>query len=375
MVTSSSVTLYMMLPFAAVSLLMYMRQHGSRLPKYSGSFLLFCIFTAAASMMANFPSETIYSLFSVSVMFFTAFAVSEQVEWNKFRKLYGDIMLAISVISLVLYFAVNVARMQIPFSQQCLIGTEPYTGNYLFAYRTVYSIRNQGLFWEPGLFAAYLILALVLHVLYDSKVSIVRVIVLTFTVFTTQSSAGIILLLIVALLLVLKRSEGMGRFKQGIIVCLGAGLSLFVLNEDKYTSAKWLAGIQNAIGKISGQSVNVVSRQNSPRINLAIFSDYPFLGAGYQNATNIYVSLRNTFGSVDSQTSTTTYHLAAIGIAGIMFSLVVLIGILHLRKFNLASRFLLIVLFFSLINVEPYNSLLIYYILLFYLVKQYDVPK
>ena len=375
MVTSSSVTLYMMLPFAAVSLLMYMRQHGSRLPKYSGSFLLFCIFTAAASMMANFPSETIYSLFSVSVMFFTAFAVSEQVEWNKFRKLYGDIMLAISVISLVLYFAVNVARMQIPFSQQCLIGTEPYTGNYLFAYRTVYSIRNQGLFWEPGLFAAYLILALVLHVLYDSKVSIVRVIVLTFTVFTTQSSAGIILLLIVALLLVLKRSEGMGRFKQGIIVCLGAGLSLFVLNEDKYTSAKWLAGIQNAIGKISGQSVNVVSRQNSPRINLAIFSDYPFLGAGYQNATNIYVSLRNTFGSVDSQTSTTTYHLAAIGIAGIMFSLLVLIGILHLRKFNLASRFLLIVLFFSLINVEPYNSLLIYYILLFYLVKQYDVPK
>lgn len=375
MVTSSSVTLNMMLPFAAVSLLMYMRQHGSRLPKYSGSFLLFCIFTAAASMLANFPAETIYSLFSVSVMFFTAFAVSEQIEWNRFRKLYGDIMLAFSVISLVFYFAVNVARMQIPFSQQCFIGTEPYTGNYLFAYRTVYSIRNQGLFWEPGLFAAYLILALVLHVLYDSKVSIVRVIVLTFTVFTTQSSAGIILLLIVALLLVLKKSEGMGRFKQGIIVCLGAGLSIFVLNEDKYTSAKWLAGIQNAIGKISGQSVNIVSRQNSPRINLAIFSDYPIFGAGYQNATDIYVGLRNTLGTVDSQTSTTTYHLAAIGIAGIVFSLVILIGIMHLREFNLASRFLLIVLFFSLINVEPYNSLLIYYILLFYLVKQYDVPK
>lgn len=375
MVTSSSVTLYMMLPFAAVSLLMYMRQHGSRLPKYSGSFLLFCIFTEAASMLANFPSETVYSLFSVSVMFFTAFAVSEQVEWNRFRELYGDIMLAISVISLVLYFAVNVARMQLPFSQQCFIGTEPYTGNYIFAYRTVYSIRNQGLFWEPGLFAAYLILALVLHVLYESKISIVRVIVLILTVFTTQSSAGIVLLIIVALLLVLRRSGGIGRLKQGLIVCLGAGTCFFVLNEDKYTNAKWLSGIQNAIGKISGQSVNVVSRQNSPLINLKIFSDYPIFGAGYQNATNIYVNLRNTLGTVDSQTSTTTYHLAAIGIAGIVFSIVVLVGILHLRKFNLASRILLLVLFFSLINVEPYSGLLIYYILLFYLVKQYDIPK
>lgn len=374
MVTSSSVTLYIMLPFAFVSLLMYVRQNGMRLPKHSGVFLLFCIFTAVVSMLANYPSETIYSFISVSVLFFTAFVISEQVEWNKFQKLYGDIMLAVSVISLVFYLAVNVAKMQIPFSHECFIGTESYTGNYIFAYRTIYSIRNQGLFWEPGLFAAYLILALVLHILYESKISIVRVIVIICTVFTTQSSAGIILLIIVALLLILRNSGGMGKIKRGLIVCFGTGISLFVLSQNEYISAKLLVGIQGAIGKISGQSVNVVSRQNSPLINLKIFSNYPIFGAGYQNATDIYVNLRDTLGMVDAQTSTTTYHLAAIGIAGIVFSIVVLIGILHLKKFNLASRILLLALFFSLINVEPYNGLLIYYILLFYLVKQYDIP-
>lgn len=375
MVTSSSVTMYMMLPFAFGSLSMYVCQNGTRLPRHSGMFLLFCIFTAAVSMLANYPSETIYSLISVSVLFFTAFAISEQVEWDKFQKIYGDIMLAISVISLVFYLAVNVAGMQIPFSHECLIGTEPYTGNYLYAYRSIYSIRNQGLFWEPGLFAAYLILALVLHILYGSKVSIARVIVFALTILTTQSSAGIILLIIVALLLILRNSREIGKVKQGVIVCFGIGLSLFVLSQNEYISTNWLVGIQDAIGKITGQSVNVVSRQNSPLINLKIFSNYPVFGAGYQNATNIYVSLRDTFGTVDSQTSTTTYHLAAIGVAGIVFSMVALFGILHLRKFNLASRILLLALFFSLINVEPYSGLLIYYILLFYLVKQYDIPK
>ncbi len=156
---------------------------------------------------------------------------------------------------------------------------------------------------------------------------------ITFTIFTTQSSAGIILLIIVVLLLILRNSGEMGKIKQGMIVCLGTGICFLGLSQNEYLSAKWLGGIQGAIDKISGQSVNVVSRQNSPLINLKIFfSNYPIFGAGYQNATNIYVNLRNSLGTVDSQTSTTTYHLAAIGIAGIVFSIVVLIGILHLKK-------------------------------------------
>lgn len=114
---------------------------------------------------------------------------------------------------------------------------------------------------------------------------------------------------------------------------------LLGLSQNEYLSAKWLGGIQGAIDKISGQSVNVVSRQNSPLINLKIFSNYPIFGAGYQNATNIYVNLRNSLGTVDSQTSTTTYHLAAIGIAGIVFSIVVLIGILHLKNLTLLPAF------------------------------------
>lgn len=46
---------------------------------------------------------------------------------------------------------------------------------------------------------------------------------------------------------------------------------LLGLSQNEYLSAKWLGGIQGAIDKISGQSVNVVSRQNSPLINLKIF--------------------------------------------------------------------------------------------------------
>lgn len=84
--------------------------------------------------------------------------------------------------------------------------------------------KKSGTFLGARSFAAYLILALVLHILYESKISIVRVIVITFTIFTTQSSAGIILLIIVVLLLILRNSGEMGKIKQGMIVCLGTGI-------------------------------------------------------------------------------------------------------------------------------------------------------
>ena len=80
MVTSSSVALYMMLPFACVSLLMYVHQNGLKLPKHSGLFLLFCIFTAAVSMLANFSFGNHLFLLSLSsCYFFTAFAIRNRL--------------------------------------------------------------------------------------------------------------------------------------------------------------------------------------------------------------------------------------------------------------------------------------------------------
>lgn len=223
MVTSSSVTLYMMLPFACVSLLMYVRQNGLKLPKHSGLFLLFCIFTAAVSMLANFPSETIYSLVSIIVLFLQHLRFRNRLNGIGFKNIRRCNAGYKRNISSVLSCS-QCCQNTNTISHECFIGTESYTGNYIFAYRTIYSIRNQGLFWEPGLLSAYLILALVLHILYESKISIVRVIVITFTVFTTQSSAGIILLIIVILLLILRNSGEMGKIKQGMIVCLGTGI-------------------------------------------------------------------------------------------------------------------------------------------------------
>lgn len=375
MVTASSFSLWIMLPYVLLAGFQDLFYWRLRLPKYCGAFLLFCITSAGLSTIANYPAETLRSFFSMSMLFYAAYLVSQRMEWDEFRKIYLNTMLVISAISLIFYFSLVVFRIHLPFFYNLYINGEPYSSCYLYVYRTAYFFRNQGLFWEPGLFAAYLIFALILHFLYDEKLSIWKLALLVVTILTTQSTTGIVLLVVAALLLLMKRKTKKRKTIPFITILFGMGTYFFAVNQMGLHNSVVASGIQNVINKLTGNSINFIARQNSPLVNLSIFRKYPIFGAGYQNATNIYVNIRNSIAVVDAQTSTTTYHLAAVGIVGIVFSLILIVGIFKIEKFNFPSRLLLTLTAFVLINVEPYNGLLFYYVILFYLLKQSDNQK
>jgi hypothetical protein len=134
-----------------------------------------------------------------------------------------------------------------------------------------------------------------------------------------------------------------------------------------------IQNVTRSLEKLTGNSTNLVSRQNSPLLNLRIFFEYPIFGAGYQNATNMYINMKSSINYVDSQTSTSTYQLAAIGILGIVFSFVLLLGICKQKNIGFLSKSLLVFSAFFIINVEPCNGILFYYVVLFFLTKQADI--
>jgi len=60
-------------------------------------------------------------------------------------------------------------------------------------------MRNSGPFWEPGAFAVYLIIAIVLIIFQDSKLNYKKIFIYILTLFTTLSTSGIFVLFFVIL--------------------------------------------------------------------------------------------------------------------------------------------------------------------------------
>jgi hypothetical protein len=87
------------------------------------------------------------------------------------------------------------------------------------------AFRNAGVFWEPGAFAGYLVLAIVLTVMQDlarhRQLRLNKVIVLGLAVLITQSTTGIVVLssLLVAFLSVKYGTRRLGRlFALGVVI-------------------------------------------------------------------------------------------------------------------------------------------------------------
>uniref|UniRef100_UPI000FF138CB hypothetical protein n=1 Tax=Exiguobacterium sp. AM39-5BH TaxID=2292355 RepID=UPI000FF138CB len=113
----------------------------------------------------------------------------------------SSFMQSISIISLFGYYLVNIQKSSFMQSlpEFLNLNNVPYQGVYLFFYIPWIPERNLGIFWEPGLFATFLVIGLLFELFFNNKkISIFRVIIFSLTIFTTQSSAGYLLLFIVS---------------------------------------------------------------------------------------------------------------------------------------------------------------------------------
>lgn len=174
-----------------------------------------------------------------------------------FIEKYINVMVVISVISLC-FFVPQQLGLIASSNFASVPGSSLPSGNvhvWLYNFHFIHVTRNSGPFWEPGAFAGYIILALLLSTFTERKVSNVALLVLTISLITTLSTTGLLVLAPTAYLW-LTRTFRSTKIDLRIAGVLGGSLILVIVFGIALEKAPFLAD------KIESQAETVMKRRN-----------------------------------------------------------------------------------------------------------------
>lgn len=321
----------------------------------------------------------IFSYVRYGIMIMIAYTLSEQFSIEKVAKYFVSAMTIITIISLFGYFFANYTALTSFFPERANINGEVYKCGIVFNYIKRMPERNCGIFWEPGIFATYLIWALLADqfiVHEQQKKKITHILLFTMGIFTANSTAGFALWVVFIILLLIdkkKQSTNLtaARFLQLAIATIILAIAILsILNIDFILDITGLAN-NPFWSKLQTDKFASSSRMNAFAINIGYFLEHPFLGQG--------LSAANASAKYWSTTSTSTFFLNAFGWLGGTYTLFWCIGIFRQKRLNFYSKVVIALIVFSIINKEPHDtfpmSWLILYLLLSTPAKKSDQFK
>lgn len=336
---------------------------------YSTIFYLLFLSLTVLSFVINFNVNNLSTNFKFILVLTFSYLFTESFSFDQFSVLFIRMMKLISIVSLIGYVILNLTNLDLPLSTfKNVNDVEYYNGIIYFAIKS-FSVwgndgfkRNIGAFWEPGIFATFLLIAITLELWKKGKSSKLTLTLFLITLLTTRSTFAYLMIfpMFISFLtigsVVSKKQYLLYLFILSLIVLVYLNLNsiLYFLNELNPT----------IFGKLVSESVSFNERIDSPFTNILIFKNNFLFGAGLGNTENIFVSL--TYGS---QTSTSTYFLAAFGIFGIFYTISFILGILSFSKVNIISRITFLIIVLSQINKEPHIFFTATFIILFYFLK------
>lgn len=170
--------------------------------KKSQVVIIVFLFYVINALLTGFKVGFIYN--ALVLYFGTVFCLS--VPFNQFKKMFVGIVYVIALFSIILYF-LNLLYPQVITYLPSFSNSQdiPFYHAGLSATVEGYSMRNFGLFREPGVYMIYLNIALLFEILSDNM-SMKRVLVFILAIFTTLSTSGFLIGAIIMSILVF-RSE------------------------------------------------------------------------------------------------------------------------------------------------------------------------
>lgn len=323
-----------------------------------------CILTLIFSGIDNL---TYYIIFISTITF--AFGITLIYDFKDVVNIFLKIMVFISIISLIGYFLVNNTTLLNMLPIYNNINNVEYRIGLVFNYITIIPKRNCGMFWEPGLFATYLILALIFELIFkEEKISKFRVILFTLCILTTNSSAGYALLAFIFIIIFLNKNKNEINNKLyyiSYIILFVAGI-LVIFNYSKIIESTEFHS-NEVFAKLISANIIESTRYRAINHNLSMFMKNPIFGNG------IVKSLETV--KYVSDTSTSTFMLNIFGILGIQYSIYIIYGVLKITKKTIYNKVILLVILLAIINKEPHEGIVFTWCILFYLLKESTVKK
>jgi len=314
------------------------------------------------SMLINGNFSYIENNIRYSIILIYSFYFVKNVSFNTFVDNYTKVMSFLVTVSVIPFYLINLLKVDLlrylPIIEN-INGVRYYNG-FLFYFYTYSHKRNMGIFWEPAIFSSFIIVAMLYEICYK-KPSIPRLGILLIGLISTGSTGGFLLFPFIIMIYLFKNSNVFsGLFIQLSLVIVGIWTFLYI---DLILN--FLNKVNPLVfGKFFREnSASVFERSSSPLVNLDLFLQNPIFGNGLGRADDMYSNF------MISQTSTSTYYLAAFGLFGVMYTMSILYGSLKQKRFNLIIRALVFIIFILIVNKEPHARILLTHIMVFYLIK------
>ena len=299
----------------------------------------------------------------IGAIMLVAYRITRSYTFEEFANSFLRVMTFVTFVSLICYTLLNTTDIMELLPRVTNVNDVEYGIGVIFNYIVAVPERNCGMFWEPGIFATFLSIALVIEIAFNKgKISKFRLVVYAAGIITANSTAGFILLLLCAILLLIKnRSDHLLYYISVGFVVLLLVLSPFIIyNLDAIISGSFLAD-NEYIQKLLSENLKEQTRLSAFAENIRVFLDNPFFGNG--------IAPTEEQSNLVSDTSTSTYLLSAFGILGIFYTVFLLYGIVRQNKLNTLSKIILVVIVLFIINKEPHQQIMFTWCFIFYLLK------
>lgn len=331
--------------------------------------LVWCgtLFPLLCSILLNvdFSGESIYRFIILLICPFLA----QLVEFERYRKAYVNIMYLIGLISLILYpFSAFISNNSSLFPIVTNIGG---TQVACFGLTNVYIgsqslFRNPGPFWEPGVYAIYLNLALIFSLSRKPRINR-KNLVLVLAIMSTVSTSGIGILVIVLFSYFYLQTNKISSKKMLMIVL--APIILIVSFWALEGSAWWIE-LTSKLDPTKYQSMSMVARLGSIFGNVKIWVSRPLFGVGVLEHDLKYVSYINSLNLIYPDYSNTNALLSNFARYGLGFGAIYLYWILRFAKqfhWIKQGKWLLSVAFILMLFSEPLTTSFIFNLIIFYI--------
>lgn len=281
------------------------------------------------------------------------------VPYEEFKGTFTSIIMFLAVFSLIT-FAIKLISVNL-FSWLPTVeknGVVYYNAVFAIISSSNYTLRNFGIFWEPGAFAIFLNIALYFE-LFESKFNPKRVLLLFVTILSTVSTLGIfcIFILFFAFMTVDKKFiSSRTKFVLSVvaIMCL---LIMLVFGDD------FIFQVFGKLGIIEGTTVNDSTnvRLNSIIYPGSAFLQNPLIGVGY----NEYLFIQERFCE-NMATCSFLNWLCLFGLAGGVLPIIGCVRFFVINNQKFITNCFLLLFVALLFSTENFILCITIYILVFY---------
>ena len=247
-------------------------------------FIMFVIM----SISSVINSESFVTYISKTISVLLAYSICQFYSKKEFACIFDDFMTLVSCfavsIELMAYIIPSLLR-KLPTVTNTASGTfytcffgSIQSGNLYNQY-----IRANGVFWEPGAFAIYLVFAMMIQLFVLDKINIKRVIIYFILIVFTFSTTGYVTLGVLLLTFIISdRTAEMSNGLKTLFILLILGFTGFMFYSDNTII------YDGVIGKLTSGTSSATTRYSSIFNGIKVIFDHPLFGVASRSQDFMY---------------------------------------------------------------------------------------